>query len=279
MNINFNSEEEKNNNKTKDIGLWYIILIYVFIVLGLFIWALLRFFMDKKIPSLLYLIIILLVGIFMFGFLISFEKLYQNVILTYIVITFFIMIWSLCFNKSPLGPLKILRLINFFWFKPLKLLIIFFSLFICYESLKRIFFMLFEKTNHKIPDYYYNGLFMSGIIVLIYSVYKELLLFIIIFMILSATLSYFLLGVKNNFGLPYRLKSQFNMNCKQENWMFIFCILLALISWAIILFFIIIVVIFFILLTHFILWIYRINLIDFSDHKNLSKMFSPIQFM
>jgi len=41
--------------------------------------------------------------------------------------------------------------------------------------------MLFEKTNHKIPDYYYNGLFMSGIIVLIYSVYKELLLFIIIF--------------------------------------------------------------------------------------------------
>jgi len=77
---------------------------------------------------------------------------------------------------------------------------------------------------------------MSGIIVLIYSVYKELLLFIIIFMILSATLSYFLLGVKNNFGLPYRLKSQFNMNCKQENWMFIFCILLALISWAIILF-------------------------------------------
>jgi len=88
MNINFNSEEEKNNNKTKDIGLWYIILIYVFIVLGLFIWALLRFFMDKKIPSLLYLIIILLVGIFMFGFLISFEKLYQNVILAYIVITF-----------------------------------------------------------------------------------------------------------------------------------------------------------------------------------------------
>ena len=174
MNINNNSQEEKNNKKTKDTGhLWYIILIYVLIVLGLFVWGVVRFFIDKKVPSLLYLIIIILVGIFMFGFLVSFEKLYKNVILIYIVITFFIMIWSLCFNKSPLGMLKIFRLISFFWFKPLKLLIIFFSLFIVYDSLKRIFFMLFEKTNHKISDYYYHGSFMGGIILLIYSLYNE----------------------------------------------------------------------------------------------------------
>ena len=276
MNINNNSQEEKNNNKTKDTGnLWYIILIYVLIVLGLFVWGVVRFFIDKKVPSLLYLILIILVGIFMFGFLVSFEKLYKNVILIYIVITFFIMIWSLCFNKSPLGLLKIFRLISFFWFKPLKLLIIFFSLFIVYDSLKRIFFMLFEKTNHKISDYYYHGSFMGGIILLIYSLYNELLIFIIIFMILFALLSPYLFGGKNDFGLPYKLKSQFNMSCNEKNWMFIFCILLALISWAIILFFIFIVVIFFILLTHFIVWIYRINLMDFPVHKNLSKMFSP----
>jgi hypothetical protein len=276
MNINNNSQEEKNNKKTKDTGnLWYIILIYVLIVLGLFVWGVVRFFIDKKVPSLLYLIIIILVGIFMFGFLVSFEKLYKNVILIYIVITFFIMIWSLCFNKSPLGLLKIFRLISFFWFKPLKLLIIFFSLFIVYDSLKRIFFMLFEKTNHKISDYYYHGSFMGGIILLIYSLYNELLIFIIIFMILFALLSPYLFGGKNDFGLPYKLKSQFNMSCNEKNWMFIFCILLTLISWAIILFFIFIVVIFFILLTHFIVWIYRINLMDFPVHKNLSKMFSP----
>jgi len=276
MNINNNSQEEKNNKKTKDTGnLWYIILIYVLIVLALFVWGVVRFFIDKKVPSLLYLIIIILVGIFMFGFLVSFEKLYKNVILIYIVITFFIMIWSLCFNKSPLGLLKIFRLISFFWFKPLKLLIIFFSLFIVYDSLKRIFFMLFEKTNHKISDYYYHGSFMGGIILLIYSLYNELLIFIIIFMILFALLSPYLFGGKNDFGLPYKLKSQFNMSCNEKNWMFIFCILLTLISWAIILFFIFIVVIFFILLTHFIVWIYRINLMDFPVHKNLSKMFSP----
>lgn len=276
MNINNNSQEEKNNKKTKDTGnLWYIILIYVLIVLGLFVWGVVQFFIDKKVPSLLYLIIIILVGIFMFGFLVSFEKLYKNVILIYIVITFFIMIWSLCFNKSPLGLLKIFRLISFFWFKPLKLLIIFFSLFIVYDSLKRIFFMLFEKTNHKISDYYYHGSFMGGIILLIYSLYNELLIFIIIFMILFALLSSYLFGGKNDFGLPYKLKSQFNMSCNEKNWMFIFCILLTLISWAIILFFIFIVVIFFILLTHFIVWIYRINLMDFPVHKNLSKMFSP----
>lgn len=276
MNINNNSQEEKNNKKTKDTGnLWYIILIYVLIVLGLFVWGVVRFFIDKKVPSLLYLIIIILVGIFMFGFLVSFEKLYKNVILIYIVITFFIMIWSLCFNKSPLGLLKIFRLISFFWFKPLKLLIIFFSLFIVYDSLKRIFFMLFEKTNHKISDYYYHGSFMGGIILLIYSLYNELLIFIIIFMILFALISPYLFGGKNDFGLPYKLKSQFNMSCNEKNWMFIFCILLTLISWAIILFFIFIVVIFFILLTHFIVWIYRINLMDFPVHKNLSKMFSP----
>jgi len=276
MNINNNSQEEKNNKKTKDTGnLWYIILIYVLIVLGLFVWGVVRFFIDKKVPSLLYLIIIILVGIFMFGFLVSFEKLYKNVILIYIVITFFIMIWSLCFNKSPLGLLKIFRLISFFWFKPLKLVIIFYSLFIVYDSLKRIFFMLFEKTNHKISDYYYHGSFMGGIILLIYSLYNELLIFIIIFMILFALLSSYLFGGKNDFGLPYKLKSQFNMSCNEKNWMFIFCILLTLISWAIILFFIFIVVIFFILLTHFIVWIYRINLMDFPVHKNLSKMFSP----
>jgi len=276
MNINNNSQEEKNNKKTKDTGnLWYIILIYVLIVLGLFVWGVVRFFIDKKVPSLLYLIIIILVGIFMFGFLVSFEKLYKNVILIYIVITFFIMIWSLCFNKSPLGLLKIFRLISFFWFKPLKLVIIFYSLFIVYDSLKRIFFMLFEKTNHKISDYYYHGSFMGGIILLIYSLYNELLIFIIIFMILFALLSPYLFGGKNDFGLPYKLKSQFNMSCNEKNWMFIFCILLTLISWAIILFFIFIVVIFFILLTHFIVWIYRINLMDFPVHKNLSKMFSP----
>jgi hypothetical protein len=135
--------------------------------------------------------------------------------------------------------------------------------------------MLFEKTNHKISDYYYHGSFMGGIILLIYSLYNELLIFIIIFMILFALLSPYLFGGKNDFGLPYKLKSQFNMSCNEKNWMFIFCILLTLISWVIILFFIFIVVIFFILLTHFIVWIYRINLMDFPVHKNLSKMFSP----
>ena len=116
---------------------------------------------------------------------------------------------------------------------------------------------------------------MCVIILLIYSLYNELLIFIIIFMILFALLSPYLFGGKNDFGLPYKLKSQFNMSCNKKNWMFIFCILLTLISWAIILFFIFIVVIFFILLTHFIVWIYRINLMDFTIHKNLSKIFSP----